>query len=44
MAALQRELKKLIATGFKVEVESMITKDVSGVTDTSASYMTDGDH
>jgi hypothetical protein len=44
MAALQREIKKLIANGFTVEVESMITRVISGITDTSVPVVTDSDH
>ncbi len=30
----QREIKRLLANGFKMEVESLITKDISYVTET----------
>ena len=32
--AWQREIDKMLANGFKMEVESLITKDISYVTET----------
>ena len=32
----QREIKRMLANGFKMEVESLITKDISYVTDVYA--------